>query len=218
MRNIFLIFIGILFTFLNFSCQSKKETRQEIYFNNFESNNLSSIENGKISFFNKTKVLGNYNNGGFALNLIQLPNHVLVEITFDLYIHDSWDGNKLGGGIDGPDLWKLLVNETIYVNTTFSNNECFSAFCSPQSYPNNYPNNYNNPKSGSSNKDLPGFCSLANTIGGSSAYKIKKTIIHHNSDFHLQCLDQLVQTNVPNPLCDESWSVDNLKIILINLN
>nr|WP_068892638.1 hypothetical protein [Pedobacter panaciterrae] len=201
------------------ACAKDYRNQAEVYNNDFEQNNLVGISGGEIETFNNSKVLGRYNNGGFELSLTNLPEHDLIDISFDLYIHDSWEGNKPGqDDVEGPDIWQLLVNNTVYINTTFSNIVCQPGyFCDPQSYPANYPNYNNNPKSGVSNRNLPGACSMAGVIGGTSLYKISKQIRHSDKQLLLKCLDKLVQKNVADPKCDESWSIDNLKIKAIRL-
>lgn len=215
-RGAFIIYFicSTLFT----ACKSKTEVRNVFYDNDFEVNNFTGLNHQKTTSFNQTLVLGNFNNQEVSLMLNNLPSHDLVEVSFDLYIHDTWDGNKLSGGIDGPDIWKMLIDNKLYINTTFSNTPCFSVFCPPQSYPDNYLNNNNNPKDGAFNKDLPGLCSLAGTNGGSALYQIKKIVPHISSGITLILKDELLQPNVNEPLCDESWSIDNLKITLISLN
>lgn len=211
------LFLLYLIVGLMQACQSGKESRTEIYFNNFENDNLSNISGGKFYSYNQTKMLGNYNKDGFVFYMNQLPAHQMVEVSFDLYIHDSWDGNQLGNGIDGPDIWALYVDEVPYIYTTFSNNSCFyGPFCPPQSYPGNYPQNYHNPKTGAYQTGLPPTCNYAHLPYGSTIYKIKKTVVHQSGQLTVSCRDQLIQTNAEDPLCDESWSIDNLKISLIN--
>jgi hypothetical protein len=210
-RKLFLIIPLVLIG----SCKNQVKSEIEVYNNDFETNNLSGISNGVISQFNNSAVLGQYNNGNFILTLNNLPKHDLITVSFDLYIHDSWDGNKPAP--DGPDLWRMTVDGNPYINTTFSNAACPDGFCSPQSYPSDYPNNYNNPKTGAYRVDLPGACSLKTTPDGTTMYKIEKTFRHSNSTLLLQCLDKLVQTNTPDPKCDESWSVDNINIKAITL-
>jgi hypothetical protein len=213
-----LLVIGFFALF--FSCKEKVSKQTEVYNNDFESSNLTGITNGVISKFNGTSVLGTYNvsanKGFFALTLNNLPKHDLITISFDLYIHDTWDGNKPAP--DGPDIWQMLVDGNSYIYTTFSNGSCGVAeFCPPQAYPLDYPNSYNNPKAGAYRTDLPGFCSMANNPNGTTQYKIVKTFKHSNSTLVLQCLDKLVQTNANDPKCDESWSVDNINIQAITL-
>ena len=72
-------------------------TRNElIYENTFEDNILSKIDGGGISFFNNSNVLGDFNNDGFTLFLDDVGAHDYVFISFDLYVHGSWDGNLNG--------------------------------------------------------------------------------------------------------------------------
>ena len=83
----------IFFLFVN-SCSYPEISRDElIYDNNFESEDFSEIDGGSISIFNNSKVIGDYNNDGFTLHLKETGNHDYVFVSFDLYIHGSWDGN-----------------------------------------------------------------------------------------------------------------------------
>jgi hypothetical protein len=211
-KKIFFIIPFILFI----SCNTHVSNQVVVYNNDFESGNLSNISEGVISQFNGSAVLGNYNKGYFILTLNNLPKHDLITISFDLYIHDTWDGNKLPP--DGPDLWEMDVDRNSFISASFSNDPCiYGNFCNPQSYPLDYPNNYNNPKTGAYRTDLPGFCSKVNVPNWTTQYKITKTFKHTNNTLMLQCIDKLVQTNTPNPKCDESWSVDNINIQAITL-
>lgn len=210
----YLIFI-ILFTS---SCARGPQPETEIYFNDFESNDLQGISSGKIDLFNSSKVLGRYNAGGFKLTLEDLPDYDLIEISFDLYLHDSWDGNLNGDNVGGPDIWSMNVNGDPVIYATFSNGDCPVQTCEGQSYPANYPNYNNGPKSGAFRRDLPGVCHLAGVSGGTSQYKIRKILRLSGRILTLECLDHLKQTNSPNALCDESWSVDNIKIKGIRIN
>lgn len=197
--------------FFVLSCHKNTSNVTVVYNNDFETSDLTNITNGVTIPFNNSTVLGNYNNGGFTLLLKDLPGHDLITVSFDLYIHDSWDGNKTAP--DGPDIWTMLVDGSQYINATFSNSDCGpSQFCSPQSYPMNYPNDYNNPKAGASRVDLPGLCAWSFSNHGTTLYKIVKTIKHSESTLKLQCIDKLVQTNSATPKCDESWSIDNLTV------
>ncbi|MCC8423968.1 hypothetical protein [Mucilaginibacter sp. UR6-11] len=207
------LLIAVLFFAI--SCKNQVKNEAVVYSNDFEKNDLQGITNGVIEKFNSTNVLGRYNNGNFSLVLNNLPKHDLVTISFDLYIHDSWDGNKKEP--DGPDIWQMVVDGNVFINTTFSNDAFIAGnFTSPQSYPFNYPNNYNNPKTGAYRTDLPSAC---DTVGPkiTSQYKISKTLNHKSSTLQLQCLDKLIQRNAANPKCDESWSVDNITVTTITL-
>ncbi|RZL00096.1 MAG: hypothetical protein EOO89_30685 [Pedobacter sp.] len=204
---------------LALACAKEAKNETEVYRNDFENNNFAEITNPVVETYNGSKVLGRYNNGGFIVNIGGLPKHDLVEITFDLFIHDSWDGNRTDdNGNNGPDVWKMMIEGEEYINTTFSNSDCgTNYFCDPQSYPLNYPNNNNNPKTGAFNKNLPGVCLIAGQLGGTSQYRIIKRVRHDKNTLMLKCLDQLVQKNSNDKKCDESWSVDNLVIKTIQL-
>lgn len=208
--------LSIIPFILIISCKKNVRSEIEVYTNTFETGNLSNIQNGVISQFDGSTVLGQYNNGNFILMVNTLPKHDLVTISFDLYIHDNWEGDKLAP--DGPDIWEMLVDGNPYINTTFSNEQCgVGVFCPPQAYPSDYPNSNHNPRAGAYRTDLPGACSQKNSANGTTMYKIEKTFKHSSSALVLECLDKLVQTNTTDPKCDESWSVDNINIKAITL-
>lgn len=212
------VFPIVLISFLVASCTKGPQKESVYYFNDFENLDLNYISNGNIVGFNGSRVLGMYNAGGFTLKLDRLPAHDMLEISFDLYLHDSWDGVLNGDNLGGPDIWQMYLDGNIFIDAAFSNQDCPVQSCVSQSYPANYPNSNNAPKSGAYRRDLPGVCHLAGQIGGSSQYKIVKTIRHTGSVFTLECLDKLKQLNAKIPKCDESWSVDNVKVKLINFN
>lgn len=198
------------------SCKQQIRNETEVYNNNFESSNLSNISPGILSKFNGSTILGTYNNSDVSINVNNLPDHDLVKITFDLYIHDNWNGNVLP--TNQPDLWQMLVDGNPYISTTFSNAVCgVGVFCPPQSYPSNYPNSNHNPKAGAYKTDLPGFCSQQSNPHGTTQYKIEKTITHYHNKLTLELLDKLSQANSVNPKCDKSWSIDNLVIKTVKL-
>ena len=93
MTRYLLLFLLVLIN----SCSYPKLTRDElVYDNDFEESVLTEIDGGSISDYNNTKVLGNYNNDGFTLHLSDIGDHDYVYVSFDLYIHGSWDGNFNG--------------------------------------------------------------------------------------------------------------------------
>ncbi|WP_423147449.1 hypothetical protein [Rubrolithibacter danxiaensis] len=208
-------FSTIVFVLLALSIQSCKKTtakRTVIYQNNFESGDSVNLTNAKITTYLNSKVLGRFNTGFFTLQLDNIPEHDLIEVSFDLYIHDSWDGNSIGNEIafGGPDIWEMTVDGKKYISTTFSNSVCNGSYCIQQSYPYNYPY-LTNPGTGAADTNLPPFCTT-NPGTKTSLYKIKKVIKHKKGNLVLTCMDKLVQTNTEDPLCDESWSLDNIII------
>jgi hypothetical protein len=187
-----------------------------VYFNDFEGEFLTDIINGKIENYNGSKVLGRYSEHGFVLKLNDLPVHNMIQITFDLYIHDTWDGSSAKP--EGPDIWIMNIDGNSAIYATFANG-LFTDY--KQSYPVLQPYyspntgfifTDNKPNSNAIKTDLPGACQLKDKLGGTSMYRITRTIEHNSSTLELGCFAQLEDTDLPNKNCNESWSVDNLKI------
>ena len=227
MKNILILIL--IFGLIN-SCSYPEMSRNEVvYENNFEENSLVNINGGGIISYNNTKVLGNFNNESFTLHLNDIGDHEYVFLSFDLYIHGSWDGNFNGFNDDRPDKWILEFKpdmdlykdfEFSKFETTFSNSPCFTNYCLLQSYPENYPNQ-NNPKKGAYDYGLPSICD-SNFFGGSTTlYKIEKGFRSSGNAITIRFYDELFQPNaidkkgINQQKCDESWSVDNLKIRVI---
>jgi hypothetical protein len=216
-------FLWIMITLL--SCGKSAdgiESNELIYNNDFESGDLISIDGAQLITFNNTNLLGNYNNDGFTLNLNNIGTHDLIYISFDLYIHDSWDGNFNNLDPDQPDAWFVELrtdvdsDTSIPLNvweTSFSNSVCNPSFCLKQSYPNVFPFD-NSPREGSS-RILPGFCSLASETDGTTMYSIQKGFEHSDNALLIRFYDELYQPNTNDEKCDESWSLDNLKVRII---
>ncbi len=218
------VFKIIILFFIIDSCSYPKILRDElIYENDFENNNLSEIDGGGFSTFNNTTVIGNFNNDGFSLHLSNVGNHDYIFVSLDLYIHGSWDGNFNGFDInDKADKWIMDTPFEKFV-TTFSNSPCFSNYCLRQSYPENYPFE-NNPKTGSYKTDLDRKCENNFFGGPTSMYKIEKSFRSNGDAVVIRFYDELYQPNaidkdgVVQSKCDESWSLDNLKVRVISYN
>ena len=221
----------LIFLLLIFSCSYPEMVRNElIYENNFESNNLKSIDGGGIIHFNNTNVLGNFNNDGFNLFLEDVGVHDYVFVSFDLYIHGSWDGNFNGFDTnDKPDKWTMEFNPDMSLfkdpasdnfTTTFSNSPCWPNYCLRQSYPETYPFE-NNPKTGVFKTKLDKICSNNFFGGDTSLYQIEKGFKSSGKSIVIRFYDELYQPNaidkdgIPQEKCDESWSIDNLRIRVI---
>ncbi len=227
--------ILLLFFILINSCNYPELSRDElIYDNDFESNDFSNIDgNSTFKFNGNNTVLGDYNNDGFTLHLDNTGDHDYIFISFDLYIHGTWDGNFNGfPNDDKPDKWIMELDPSMDLFkdtsndkfvTTFSNSPCFSNYCFRQSYPETYPFE-NNPKSGSSSTDLPKVCT-DNFFGDKTTlYKIEKGFRHSGNAVIVRFYDELYQPNAIDKngavqsKCDESWSIDNLKVRAISYN
>ena len=186
-----------------------------VYRNDFEGGDLKGINSGKIEDYNGSKVIGRYSQNGFLLKLDSLPVHNMVQISFDLYIHDTWDGNTVKP--DGPDIWIMNIDGSSSIYSTIANGSCTNCF---QSYPvlqpsfvNGVFNFFNNkPNSNAIKTDLPGACKLKDSKGGTSLYRILSTFEHTKSTLDIGCYAQLEDPDRVNKNCNESWSVDNIMV------
>ena len=226
--NLLFIFIVV---FVVDSCSYPEMIRNElIYENDFEHSDLNKIDGGGLSSFNNTTVLGDFNNDGFILFLDDVGAHDYVFISFDLYIHGSWDGNFNGfKENDQADKWIMEFNpdmdlfknpSTSSFITTFSNSPCWPDYCLRQSFPESFPFE-NNPKLGSFKVDLPSKCS-DNFFGGpTTLYQLEKGFKSSGNNIVLRFYDELYQPNaidkdgVPQQKCDESWSIDNIGVRVV---
>lgn len=204
----------IIFSLVFSACKGlQKETI--VYQNDFENNSLSNIIDGKIDDYNGSKVIGRYSESGFLLKLDNLPIHNLIQIKFDLYIHDTWDGNKTSP--DGPDIWIMNIDGNSAIYATFANGLCTDC---TQSYPVLQPSFVNNafdffknkPNSNAIKTDLHGACQLKDKKGGTSLYKIVRTIEHTKGTLNIGCFAQLEDPDKANKNCNESWSIDNIEV------
>lgn len=227
----YLIFLLTILFFIN-SCNYPKLLRDElIYENDFESENFPEIDGKVLSTYNNTTVIGDFNNDGFTLHLEDTGDHDYIFISFDLYIHGTWDGNSNRfPENDKPDKWIMEINPDMDLIkdssidkfvTTFSNSPCFSNYCLKQSYPESYPFE-NNPQTGNRALNLPKKCENSFYGGETTLYKIEKGFKHSGNAIMIRFYDQLYQPNaiddfgINQAKCDESWSMDNLKIRVIS--
>jgi hypothetical protein len=191
------------------------EEETPVYFNDFSGGALEGLGgNPKLWQFNGKNVLGPYNRDGFSLTLNNLPKHRIISISIDLYIHDTWDGNKIEP--DGPDLWKVLVDDKVVFETTFLNSPCESIYCPQQSYPDQYLS-FNNPRTDVFDISFPGQCWWDYRSDGTNLYRVQLRIGHSASSIEIRFADELVQLNVINPSCDESWSVGSIYVGTISV-
>lgn len=209
-------FLAIAFCFS--ACFKNLPDKKVVYFNDFEDGKNTSLvvynssgalkDSVKIFGFQDNKLFGRFNNNLVELKLANLGKHNIVQIEFDLYIHDKWDGDHLISGSTIPDAWQMTVDNYPFYLTTFSNGPY------GQSFPGNYKAGaVSNPAHANAwNISLPGICALKDSANGSSLYKIE-VITSHNADvIRIACNDALQPFN---SLCQKSWSIDNLRVTAI---
>ncbi|WP_114748753.1 hypothetical protein [Pleomorphovibrio marinus] len=204
---------GILVVFF-FSCEQVLTEETLIYSNDFSNSDLSNIQEGRLHVFNGDTVMGYFHNEEIKLTLPNLPTHNTIQVTVELLVHDSWDGNP--DNVGGPDFWYMQLDGIEVLRTTFSNSPCESLFCLYQSYPDNFPR-LNEPKSGALETDLPGRCQYEGQLGWTTKYRISKYISHSSSSIEIVCGDELKQENASDPVCDESWSVAKIEVTTMTL-
>ncbi len=198
------------------SCLPTVETEQVVYSNDFSKLDLAGFENGKLFIFQRDTIAGYYHNEQVSVDLQNLPAHNYLKITIDVLVHDSWDGNP-DDGISGPDYWYMGFDQTELFRTTFSNSPCESTFCLYQSYPNDYFRQ-NVPKSGAVRTNMPGLCIFGAFPNYTTRYSISKLIEHSNPEAKIYMGADLLQSNSPDPICDESWSIAKIEVEAITVN
>jgi hypothetical protein len=210
-RSIFFALLGNLFClFILTSCEDTLMERVVVFSDDFSrADDNSPVVNAKWHEFNGDTVLGWYNAEEISFSLSGLPKHNTIEITVELLIHDSWDGNP--DNVGGPDYWYLHLDGEAIVHTTFSNSPCGTNYCTYQAYPENYPRSFE-PKTGAVDGNLPGRCQYKGLAGWTSRYRITKLVKHQGSNLSVLIGDQLKQENTLDPGCDESWSISKIEI------
>lgn len=208
------LFFGLLLSVS--SCLPTVEMEQVVYSNDFSDLDLAGFENGKLFVFQNDTVAGFYHNEEVAVTVSDLPAHNFLKITIDVLIHDSWDGNP-DDGLGGPDFWYMGFGNSEVFRTTFSNSPCESTYCLRQSYPNDFFRQ-NNPKTGATQTNLPGLCLFWAFQNYTTRYSVSKLISHSNPSVRIYTGAELIATNSPDPICDESWSIAKIEVVAIQTN
>ena len=147
--------------------------------------------------FNSSRVLGFFHNDSVVFDLAALPTHDSLEISFDLYIHDTWEGDC---SLTGKDELRFRVDGDLYLDNTFSNN----TGCTQS-----YPVAGSASKSGAVQTGLSKRC-FSDPSATTTKYTITQKIGHTNANLNLGWIGSLSDTDLT--ACNESWSIDNLSI------
>lgn len=149
----------------------------------------------KITNYKNLKMLGVFNNSRIELDVPKLPEHSIIKVEFDLYLHDGWKN----------DLWILNIDGHNRLLTGFSNDSN-----TPQSYPNWFNSGSTFPAGNQAQEIyLPGLCSLKDNKRGTSKYKIVHSLPHSTKSVKITMSDA---GGNKNDTCARSWAIDNLKI------
>ncbi len=178
------------------------------FFVDYYSENFSGLPpfngfNKQSTFtFNGSKVLGFFHNDTLQFKLGKLIAHDSVEIAFDLYIHDTWEGDC---SITGPDQLAWQLDQQDATVNTFSNN----AGCT-QSYSTFAQGNFP-AKQDAATVGLARRC-FNDPSANSTLYRISKKFAHQDTALQFKWIGTLVDTELV--ACNESWSIDNVQIRL----
>ena len=167
------------------------------YSNDFESAIDAEWNKNTTLNFNNSMLFGNYGNDTASLSLNSQALFGQVRIKFDLFIHDTWDGNE-------GDFWKLEINNQQFLNYTFNNH---SQSGKEQSYPGIHP--ASNPSfSGAYATNLPSFVNPGSGPPSvTTQYKIDTVVNINAQNLTIDLMGVGLQ-----PLFDESWSIDNFEL------
>jgi hypothetical protein len=134
-----------------------------------------------------------------SLTLTNLPPHSALRLTFDLLVLKSWDGNS---PMYGPDRWALSVaGGPVLLDTTFSNNPKVAKEGSDQ----NYSQPQAPPRTGAARTNALGY-----KFFGDSIYPLEFTFPHSGPALKLDFHSSLFEGK---GLADESWGLDNVRLV-----
>lgn len=208
------LFIGCLLVLFLSSCKKNITERKRVFYEDAEdgiaNNILATHRDGYatgrlVRPFWGSNVIGNFNNTIVTLELDSVPPHNMIYVSFDLYIHDNWEGNRVGQyGL--VDVWNIRVNGGYQLSTSFSNHKAW-----PQSYPEWIGSATMPARSNASDIQLPGLCALDTVPNGTTRYKIVFSRPHTEKNIKIELNDA-----IQGPICDRSWSIDNVYVEVMN--
>jgi len=193
---------------------------QIVYFNDFEGlvGNEWSRTDVDVTPLGNRAFLGQFGNDMVALTLTNLPSHVQVTVSFDLFIINTWDGSATNDPRDGspvgPDIWEVTVMGSYsLLRTTFSNMDV-APFLYAQAYPDEYPDASHPARTDAAEQNTLGYNTLEvyGYPGTDSVYTIHRSLEHAGSTLTLQFRGIGLQS-----LADESWGLDNVKVELFGI-
>lgn len=176
-------------------------TIENQYTQNFQSAPYANWSTNSNITYNGSRVLGPFANDSVSFTLAGLPIHDSVIVSFDLFIHDTWEGDC---SLVGSDRFKLKSGSRTVLDESFSNNTSCTQSYSSSGTPGVYA-----AKTGASQTNLPVRCNLN---GSTTKYTITRTFAHSDLNLSLSFIGDLKDTADNSTLCDESWTIDNIQI------
>ncbi len=155
--------------------------------------------------FPTRRYLGLFGNQMIKLTLGNLPLHDSVDVSFDMYVVATWDGNV--NTANGPDLFRVL---DLNCNTSYSSTTSFSRMDGArQAYPDRYPGGDNPKDSGAIDKLM---INNEQVSFSATVYRLNYRFAHNcpTLQLGLNALLRDISSNFQN----ESWGIDNLKLRL----
>ncbi|HRZ41254.1 MAG TPA: gliding motility-associated C-terminal domain-containing protein [Bacteroidales bacterium] len=174
-------------------------TSQTLYTEDFENPLPGGWSDTSRFFFYNSMKSGPFSNQQLLLNLINLSVHDSILVSFDLYIHDSWQG---WGPAWGPDFYYQIIDGDTVLITTFDNTST-----GYQAYPDFFPAVH--PPGTGSIATLPYRCITGDVT---RLYQLNFKKAHNASSTSIGFSGAPDQN-----ICDESWSIDDVKIELTNV-
>lgn len=160
--------------------------------------------------------LGEFGAQTARLQLTGLPPHYEAQVSLDLLIIRSWDGNTgydpVLNAVVGPDVWSLRFDERApLINTTFSNIWNYpiagKMLDFRQAYPQGYPAGDNPARTGAQEVNTLGY--LSSTHPMDSVYHLTAAGAHSGSTLVIEFSASGLQA-----IADESWGLDNVLVTL----
>ena len=163
--------------------------------------------------------LGQYSGSEMvSLTLGGLPSPALLNVSFDLYVINTWDGH---GDRWGPDEWEVRVHEgPVLLHTTFSNQDAGSK---RQAYPDWYPGGDNTAQTGAAEVTQFGYDTLYTEhmpVAG-AVYQMSFTFAHDGESLEVDFEGFDLESNwwdywlAWHRLKNESWGLDNVVVTVI---
>lgn len=150
--------------------------------------------------------LGEFGNIPVVLDLVGLPAHDFITISFDLFVIRSMDGNSEPFPFE-QDHWKISmgdsISQAIVLDTTFSNADSIPR---SQSYPDPFSSGNNNAaRTGAAESNTLGFTHFGSPMD--TVYNLSFTVAHTANDFRAVFEGYDLQA-----LGDESWGLANVQV------